>query len=684
MSRHADPAQRISELSEILRPPRRIPVSQSAQEVVVITAIGGVNDAWNPDVAPYMVEPMDCLSSRLYTGVVFAGPARTGKTQALSDCFVGHAVTKDPGDMMLVFPTEILAYDYSKRRLRRLHADSEQIAKYISPRGHDNAIGTTIYRHGMMLNLAWPTSSQLAQRDIRYVVMSDYDSMPDDIDGEGEPFGVAQKRTQQFGSSGMTVVESSPKRTRMNVKWDKKTPHEAPPTRGGVLSIYNRGDRRRWYWQCFDCREWFECPPLPSYDDRGDPDASAETAYVPCPHCGSIHLPKDKRRLNLGGRWVVDGQKISVDGELTGSPSISKTASFWMMGCAAAFQTWQELLSKYLHAMRAYESTGEEKALITSHNVDQGIPYMPVAMQQQRTTDELKERAETWTRGHVPPGVRFIIILVDVQKNRFECMAVGYGVGLQSWIIDRFAIYWSDRGSSGEPEPLDPAAYAEDWNVLNRLIKKSYPLDDDSGRAMASAFLAVDYGGRAGVHTRSLNWWRSLKRKGMGKAVRLVKGEGRGFDAKIKRVREGYPDTSDRKSRNATKGDVPMLMLHTNELKDAVFNDLSRDETGSGFVHIPEWLETKYLDEIVSEIRGEKRWECPRGERNETWDLLVYGKAASIHMGAESINWSNPPRWAEEWDANQNVSGGDIKKKKKTPPKKQPTGFGSDDWSSRL
>lgn len=684
---HANSRQGINALTEILRPPRRIPVSKSAEEVVVITAVGGVNGPWSPDVAPYMCEPMDCLSSRLYTAVVFVGPARCGKTQSLSDCFIAHAVTHDPGDMLLVFPTEVLAYDYSKRRLRRLHAASEKIKKYISPRGHDNAIGTVIYRHGMMLNLAWPTSSQLAQRDIRYMVLSDYDSMPDDVGGEGEVFGIAQKRTQQFGSSGMTVAESSPKRVRMTVKWKAKTLHEAPPTRGGVLSLYNRGDRRRWYWQCLECREWFECPALPSYDDLGDPDLSAATAHVPCPHCGGIHLPRDKRRLNLGGRWVRDGQKLTAEGELTGEANRSKTASFWQLGCAAAFQSWQEMLSKYLHAMQVYEATGEEHALVTSHNVDQGLPYQPKSHLIERTADEFIERATDWGRARVPDGVRFLVATVDVQSNRFEVQVMGYGVDLQSWLVDRFALHWSERiTAAGEREPLDPAGYAEDWRVLNQLLGKRYPLDDDSGRSMRVYFVACDYGGKAGVATRALNWWRGLKRKGNGERVRLVKGEGHKPGGKIPRVRETYPDTAKRKDRSSgSRGDVPMLILNTNELKDALSNDLGRTEPGPSYVNMPRWLDEKYYEEMVAEIRGLDGWSCPSGTRNETWDLAIYSRAVCIHIGAEKIDWKKPPMWARAWDSNANVDDGGAKKKpvaKKLAP--APGGHGSAEWSGRF
>lgn len=650
---HADVISISCQLAEMIRPPRRVPVSQSAAEVVRITAVGGYNGLWSAEVAPYMVEPMDCLSSRVYESVIFAGPARTGKTQGLVDCWIGHAVTADPGDMMLVFPTETLADDYSKRRLRRLHSSSPQLSGYLSTRAHDVTVRSTIYRHGMMLNLAWPTSSQLAQRDLRYVGMSDYDSMPDDISGEGEPFQLARKRTETFGSAGCTMVESSPKRDRIDPKWRPKTPHEAPPTRGGVLSLYNRGDRRRWYWACLHCSERFEAPALPMFEDKGDPELSAKTACVPCPHCGGIHAQEDKRALNIGGRWQGEEGKTS------------NIASFWMLGCAAAFQTWEALVVNHLQGMREYERTGEETALITTSNVDQGAPYLRQSAKNMRTADELIERAEDWTRGKVPEGVRYLIMTADVQKNQFVVQVIGFGIDGESWLVDRFSLLWSARvAASGEMEPLDPAGHLEDWDRLTKVLDNSYPLMEDESRVMRIHAMGCDSGGREGVTERAYAWWRRLRRAGKSRRVRLVKGEA--GNAKSPRVRETRPDSSRRKDRKGGgRGDVPLLVLNTNELKDNVNADLTRDAPGPGYVHLPAWLEDRVFEELTAEIRGAKGWQrTGAGNQNEAWDLYVYAKAIGLFIGVDKIRWTAPPGWAATQDINTNVGPASEKLKK--------------------
>ena len=84
--------------------------------------------------------------------------------------------------------------------------------------------------------------------------------MPMNVDGEGSPFDLAQTHHDlwQRHSDGRRVFAWLPIE---DPRWIRRSPHEAPPTQG-ILALYNRGDRRRWYWKCEHCGEWFE----PSFD----------------------------------------------------------------------------------------------------------------------------------------------------------------------------------------------------------------------------------------------------------------------------------------------------------------------------------------------------------------------------------------------------------------------------------
>jgi phage terminase large subunit GpA-like protein len=601
-----------------------------------------------------MPEPMDTLKSRRHQAVVFVSPARAGKTQALLDSWAAHSVTADPGDMGLYFATQTLAYDYRKRRLERLHRSSPQMRAKLSKRAHDTTIEMVVYRHGMILNLGWPSSSQLAQRDLRYVAMSDYDSFPDDIGGEGSPFELARKRIQVAMSAGMALVESSPKREITTDQWTPDGPHEAPPVAGGILQLYNRGDRRRWYWLCLDgCGERFEAPAMPLFDAHDDSQKAADSAHVCCSHCGQVYLPKDKKRLNANGVWLREGWDTT--------PRVSPIASFWLLGCAAAFQPWQSIVHNYLLAKREADMSGDETALKATTNTDQGMPYRPARLDSTSGVGSLDARKEDSERYLVPDGVRVLLAAVDVQSNRFEVAVWGYGRGRERWLVDRYAIAKTACG-----DPLRPAAVIEHWaEIENRVINSTYKLAD--GRELRVFRVAVDLGGYhdrekgADSSRRAYEWWRALKKDGLGNRVRLVKGE---RTKRAKLVAETYPDSSERSDRRSgSRGDVPVLMISADKMKNAAHADMTRETPGPGYVHLPKWISKKHMAELTTETVDSKgHWAPTRGKRNETWDLLIYCDALWNYIGGNRINWDKPPAWAAPMAHNMEAVSADQRR----------------------
>lgn len=645
---YASAAAITRDIAEILRPPRRVSVSRCASEVVRIETPGGYSGAWDPELTPYMVEPMDALKSRRHEAVVFVAPARSGKTQGLLDGWLAHCVTADPGDMGLYFSTQMLAYDFRKRRIERMHRNSEQLRAKLSPRKHDTTTEMIIYRNGMILNLGWPTSSQLAQRDLRYVALSDYDSFPDEIPGEGEPFGLAKKRVEVAMSAGMALVESSPKREMTTNNWIPDGPHAAPPVKGGVLALYNRGDRHRWYWECLDgCNERFEAPALPLFDEHADVMEAAASARVACPHCGCIYRPRDKRKLNASGKWIAESTIVKS------SSRGSTIASFWMRGAAAAFQPWESIVANELRARRELEATGDEAALRQTRNTDQGVPYMPAAMAEASGAQSLAARKEDLARYTVPPGVRFLVASVDVQANRFEVAIIGYGQHGERWLIDRFAILKTADG-----DPLRPAVMREHWDVLtDRVVNATYTLDD--AMEMRVHFTGVDSGGyhhrkrKADSTAKAYDWWRQLRRDGIGHRVRLLKGAA---SKNAPPVKETYPDSRERSDRQAgSRGDVPVIMLNPNRLKDVLATDLAREVAGPGYIHLPAWMEKRHREELTAEQRMPDGWQPIGNRRNETLDLFVYASAIWRFLRADKIRWSSPPPWAAVHKDNANV-----------------------------
>ncbi len=678
------------DVMQMVRPPQETTVAESAARNFRIVNPSGASGNWSPETAPYMVEPMNLARSRLFEGVVFMGPARSGKTVALVDAVLAYTIVDDPADCMVVQTNQREAEIYSKTRIRRMIQGSPELRSRISPRSHDDNVCLKTFRNGMNIIFGWPSISALSGKDLRRVLIPDADNQTGDITID-EAWGAALKRTQTYMSAGICIAESSPAKDYTNRKWAPTSQHEAPPA-DGIASLYNRGDRRLWFWTCPDCKDAFavtsgiELFRMPTFDELKervlieDPLVIADRfAKVCCPHCGSAIDPRHKRELNQGGRWIAEGQRLLPGGEVEGEPRRSRVASYWLGGAAAAYQPWSSLLERYLQAVKQYATTGETKPLKTTVNVDQAMPFLPPAAGVRRSAHALQDRCEDLPWGLVPRGVRFLTAQVDVQAGSragFVVQVQGWGRDRQHWIVDRFNLRTSERErGDGELLPMDPAAYVEDWRrLIDKAITRRYPLADGSGRTMPVRLTACDSGGKGGIDgeggvtNRAYEFWRELNSAGLGNKFRLVKGSS---NRNAPRWEEKYPDTSGRKDRDSgSAGDVPVLLLNTVELKDTVAADIKRENVGAGFWHFPRWLPTSFFDELTAEERTAQGWQNPGSRKNETADLCGYGEALYLALGADKIDWNNPPGWAAEWDSNPDVRAEDAPPPKPTTPRR--------------
>ena len=668
MGRFQSLEEMIVATAEAVRPPERLSVSEAAERYRYVNNPGSYVGPYRNDVTPYLVQPQDVLTSLDYTGMIFVGPAQCGKSD-MSLNWQTYTVRCDPADFMHIDKSQASARDWYQRRVEKLHRDSREVGARRMPGKNHQSIFSTRYTSGMLYTLSWPTVNELSGKPVGRLWLADYDRMDEDIGGEGSPYDLAVQRMKSFGRRGMCAAESSPSRVIENSRWMAQTPHQAPPTTG-ILALYNRGDRRRWYWPCLSCGNPFE----PDFDlfewpDSADLLDAAEQVVLRCPHCG--HAYRDsyheetgtpgKRGMNQRGFWLRDGERMNVEtGEVEGEPIRSRTASFWLKGPAAAFADWSDMTLKYLKAVAEFEATGSEEALKTTINTDQGKPYLPRGIEAERLPEELKARAqERLGERVVPEDVRFLIATVDVQKTRFECQVHGIRPHGDVVVIDRFRIRKSARlDEDGHPFPVNPGSYVEDWHLLvDRVLLAQYDLGDDSGRSMQVRRMAVDTGGTDGVTANAYEFWRQLRGDGrnLHRRVQLLKGEAK-EGAPL--VRIDYPNAERKDRRASARGEVPVMMVNANAAKDLVNNMLGRTDPGGGMVFFPAWLPDWWYVELTAETRTAKGWVNPGKQRNEAWDLLVYCMALchSSKVRLAHIDWSSPPSWAAEWDENDLVT----------------------------
>lgn len=665
------------DVAQLFRPPRRRKPADVVAEKLFDFKTG---QRWDAEAAPYMVEPINSVADRELDSVVLVGPSRSSKTFSLVLGGITYVITCDPADTTIIHMNKAEAEDFSATDLRRTIQESPDLLEQLGPAAGDDNLARKLMRNGMALRIGHPSIGVVSGKTIKYVFITDADNITGDLK-INRLFVQARKRTQTFLSAGCTVAESNPMVTFEDAEWSAETPHAAPPCEG-LLSIYAQGDRRQWYWPCPHCGEFFRARPglsafrtLPGLQDlreeldsRTPREIALRCAMVMCDHCSVLIGHEHKRDMNLRGRWLRDGQSISRDGVITGTGAVSKIGSFWVAGVMACYQSWVEMLERYLSALKTYFRTGDDQPLAQLMGTDFAYPHVPMAIVERTQESRPADRREKWLdQGVVPVGARYLVGTVDVQggaagRKRFVIQVVAHGVGDEKWLVDRFSLRSSRRvlghNQDGTPiyHPIDPAGYVEDWNRLEeKVICRSYPVGDGSGRQMEMRLTLIDSGGEDGVTPRAYEFWRALKLRGKHHKVRVSKGD----DAASSAVEITYPDQSKRKDRHAgNRGDVPVARLGTTILKDGVFADLARTTQGPGYYHLPEWLSNSFFDELRAEHRGAKRWERDGKRANETIDLLYMDRGATMLLGADRIDWTRPPSWAAEWDRNSEITAG--------------------------
>jgi len=676
-----------------LQRPRRVPVSQGASEILVLSDPGGYSGPWQLSMVPYLKKPMDELASRYYESVCFVGPARTGKTAGLILGWMAHVVVHDIGRMMIVHMTADKASQLSKLEVEPAIEASPKWRAVKSPSAHDNNINLKVFKHGMAVKFAYPTPAHLAGFTYRYVALTDYDRFPS-FRGGGEIYDTAHKRTETSMSRRMTLVESSPERDIEDPLWRPATSHEAPPC-GGILGIYNRGDRQRWHWPCPHCGEYFEAKPglelfatLPDAEELiatiRDIDINrfaGQHSQIWCPHCAAQITAEHKFAMNTRGVWVAEGQRVLPNGTLEGEALTSRIASFWLGGVAAAYQSWEGIVRQYLYGLQQYALSGSEETLRKSVFTDQAMPYLPRSLIE-NTELAPEERAEDHRQYYVPDWTRFLVATVDVQggvRASFVVQVHAIGENLEQAIVDRYSITDSPRGKERQ---IDPSVYIEDWEAVTQKVVENVTYKIADGRELLIHAVGVDTGGEAGVTTLAYSWYQSLRARRLNQRVFLLKGEGRklGFLTKQSWGR----DTHGRKMR-----DVPLYLVDTNATKNVVAAQMRRVTPGPGYMHFPKWLKRSFYEELKSErVDKNGKWFKIR-ERNEAFDLWVYVIAVCHILGPANdlkvFDWSNPPPWARPLDGgNSNVITRDERRELKAAVTKQPrrrsAGLGRDDW----
>ncbi len=413
---------------------------------------------------------------------------------------------------------------------------------------------------------------------IRFLFMDEVDEYPGDVDGQGDPVALAEKRTATFSRRKVLLTST--------------------PTVKGLSRIereYLASDQRRYFVPARSAGTWTTC-------SGADPSTTGSSGRrgTPRPRTWSAVAAAGASRSGTRPRcWPA----------ASGAPrptSESRTAGFHLSALYSplGWKSWARCAAEFLQAKE------DPFRLKTWVNTVLGETWEERG--DSVAAGSLLTRLERYP-AEVPSGVGVLVAAVDVQGDRLEAVVKGYGAGEESWLIAFTQLHGDPATPGGLVRP------------------RQVPRPDVRPRERAEA------AGR--VHRGRLRRCAHRARLPVRpRAARPARVPDQG------RQRRG-PAAGRIARRSTTATDVPLFVLCVDTGKDIVFSRLRIATRGPGYVHLPEWVDEEYLEQLTAEKairkyvkgRGAVREWIKLRERNEALDLEVYALAALHILGQAFI-----------------------------------------------
>ncbi|MDT4801225.1 Phage terminase large subunit (GpA) [compost metagenome] len=539
---------------------------------------------YHTDRTPFAREPMRCLSPlHPCLRVVTMVASQMMKTQIALN-WIGGNIHMAPANILALLPSEKLARRVSSRIDKTIKVVPELAARVAKPRSRDarNTLDTKEFEGGTLYCTTAGSASNLAELPARYIYGDEIDRWDVDVDSNGDPVEQAEARGTTFGRKAKYYFSSSP-----TIKGASR-----------IDDLFQISDQRRYFVPCPDCGEFqvLEWGNLKYAEDYSRVD------YLCCT-CGVLIEEHRKTEMLLAGEWRATAEG---DGETVG---FHLNALYSPIG----WLSWLSLAKQYDKAKRALDR-GDAEPMQVFYNTRLALVWD--AAQEQTKASELKQRAEPYRLGDVPSGALILTAAVDVQHNRLELLVIGWGEGLERWVVDFQVV------------PGDPAD-ERTWSLLDERLKARYR--HVSGVELAICATAIDSGGHhtdeVYQFTRLRRWRNVIAVKGASKPGRPVLAQ---RPSKVDVTRNGKTE----------KHGAELWMVGTDTAKDWIYNRYPFSE-GPGALHFSQDLPDDFYEQAVAErkltryVKGYKRIEWVKGkaERNEALDLLVYNLAAAQFLG---------------------------------------------------
>jgi phage terminase large subunit GpA-like protein len=561
-----------------LKPPPDITLSQWADKYRYLSNESSAEPGkWRTDRAPYQREPMDAITDKHTKKVVLMWASQLGKTDSGILNPVGYFSHYEPSPMMILQPTVEMSETVSKQRLSPMLRDTPVLAALFNNKSRDraNTIQEKQFPGGYITLQGANSPAALASRPIRILCADEIDRYPLSAGNEGDPLFLAQKRMTAF--------------------WNAKEIITSTPTIKGQSRIeteYEHSTMEVWNVPCPACGKY---QPLTwgnvKFDIDGFREGKTTEVNMVCTHCGALSTEAEWKSKFGAGKYIATHPK-------------RRTRGFYVNALASLFTGWQEIVDDFITAVDESHK-GNMDLLKAWTNTAMAETWDEAG--EQVDDNELMERLEDYGC-QVPSDVMYLTAGVDTQDDRFEYEVVGWGIGAESWSIEKGAIY----GDMSQPDI---------WQRLDLNLLKSWEKKD--GTQMKLTAVCIDSGGHQTDRVYRFCAERWTRR------IWAIKGSNKGMDA---------PYIANPTRNNRAK--APLFTIGVDTGKCHVYDRLNVKHPGPGYCHFPQnrGYDENYFKGLTAEKhvvtykKGRATWAWVLKDRNfrrnEPLDMRNYATAA--------------------------------------------------------
>lgn len=460
----------LAELAEVLRPPERLSPSEwAAEHRHLMPGTTEKSGKWDPDFFPHLNPIMDAFEEALeegYEGFVLMKGAQGGGSEAmLNTLFWARSLFTGP--MCYLISKDELAKEFGRERVDYANQKSEPLAKIWL--GEKKGAGETIqikrYSTGKLTILGGRSVLNMESTPYLIVWVDEVDSLQDNLPGKGDLIKTIKARTKAFRARTLIAAFA----------------HPTTREQGAGKLYYGSSDQRRGFVDCPHCAEaaafWLDWDHVQVFPEDGETLEQAQRNprryHFVAPCCGAV--------LSDGDRW----RALRTVRQISTLSEEERDQKRWLgvhfSELYYPHRTLEDLAADWI------DGIDSESVRRVTVNKSHGDVYEPKV--RETSTEDWRRLIwipryegdpEAYTRGEVPPGVRFLTAGQDSRTVELHWAVWGWGLvrnlggfpELVGWLVDCGIV---EREHTETIEASDLAIFDQ------LLLRRSFPRSDGSG-----------------------------------------------------------------------------------------------------------------------------------------------------------------------------------------------------------